>query len=159
MVQAESVAWPAPSALHHEFRQIETDLESATQVPGRLGSSARHLAGVLETHFARQEALVLPPLGLLLPLSRGALSREMAAMLPLSDRLRRELPRLLDEHLTIARAFDEFTVLARLASRPELARLSRKFGTYALLREQVVYPAALVAGDSVRFHLEREPGR
>jgi len=159
MVQAQITGWPAPSAMHHEFQQIREDLEGMSQVPGRLGSATRQLDVMLETHFARQEALVLPPLGLLAPLSRGAISEEMSGMLPFTDRLRRELPRLLDEHLRIARAFDEVATLARLAGRPELARLTRQVQTYALLREQVIYPAAILAGDTVRLRLGREPGR
>jgi hypothetical protein len=159
MVQAQAVAWPSPSALHHEFQEIQAGLEGMTQVPGLLGSSTRHLVTMLETHFLRQEALVLPPLGLLAPLSRGAVSREMSAIVPIADRLRSEMPGLLDELMAIARAFDEVATLARLADRPELARITRQIQTYALLREQVIYPAALMAGDAVRCHLERQPGR
>jgi hypothetical protein len=159
MAPTQELAWPAPATLHHELQQIDADLESATQVSGRLGSTARQLAGRLEAHSLRQDALVLPPLGLLLPLSRGDLSRQMAGMLPLTDRLRHELPRLLDEHMAIARLFDEFTGLAQLARRSDLYHLGRRFGTYALVREQVIYPSALVAGDLLRLHLKREPGR
>jgi hypothetical protein len=158
MVHESAVTWLAPSSLHHEFQQIEADLESVTAVPGRLGATARQLVGLLETHFVRQQELVLPPLGLLLPLSRRAMSRDMATLLPLIDRLRDELPRLLDEHLKIARGFDELAGLARLARRPDLVRLSQDVGSYAVIREQIVYPAALVAGDLLRLKLQREPG-
>lgn len=158
MAVARAVTWSAPSSLHHEFQQIGADLEGATEIPGRLGSTARHLMDLLETHYARQQAVVLPPLGLLLPLSRRVCSEEMDTLLPLVDRLRRELPRLLDEHMIIAREFDELAGLARLARRPDLARLSQLMGIYALMREQVIYPAALVAGDLLRHRLRLEPG-
>jgi hypothetical protein len=157
-MQAQAVAWPSPSALHHEFQEIQIGLDGMTEVPGMLGRTTHRLINLLETHFLRQEALVLPLLGLLAPLSRGAISREMSAMVPVADRLRREMPRMLDELMAIARAFDEVATLARLAGRPELARITRQVQTYVLLREQVIYPAALMAGEAVRRHLEGEPG-
>jgi hypothetical protein len=158
MVHESAVTWPTPSSLHHEFQRIEADLDSATGVPGRLGATARQLAGLVETHFVRQQELVLPPLGLLLPLAHRSMSRDMATLLPLIDRLRHELPRLLDEHLKIAHGFDELAGLARLARRPDLVRLSQDVGSYAVIREQIVYPAALVAGDLLRLKLQRGPG-
>ena len=65
---------------------------------GPLGTAAQALAKVLDPHFVREEQIALPPLGLLAPLVRGDDAKPMRSILPLTDSLRLELPRMLEEY-------------------------------------------------------------
>ena len=101
-----------PSALQVEHRVIHEALLRATKAPGDIGTAARELAGALHDHFVREEEIALPPLGLLAALARGEFTPEMRAVLPMTEALRAELPRMLDEHQAIPAA------TRRLASEP-----------------------------------------
>ena len=60
-----------PESLTQEHREIHAALLRATRLRGPVGAAARNLAKVLDPHFAREEQIALPPLGLLAPLARG----------------------------------------------------------------------------------------
>src|SRR5687767_7190813 len=93
-----------PDSVRTEHEQIHTALIDATKVPGPVGDAARELSRVLHPHFVREEQIALPPLGLLAPLAAGDFNPEMQSVLSLTDTLRNELPRMLQEHVEIAAA-------------------------------------------------------
>src|SRR5688572_26128004 len=94
----QSAVIAIPEAMRAEHEAIHQRLVRATAAPGRTGHAARALAEVLHPHFVREEQIALPPLGLLAPLARGELTPEMTAVLSMTDSLRAELPRMLEEH-------------------------------------------------------------
>lgn len=118
--------------------------------PGRTGEAARALAGVLHPHFVREEQIGLPPLGLLAPLARGKFTPEMTAVLPMTDALRAELPRMLEEHQAIHAATVHLVEAARAESNAEAADLAATLAAHAEAEEQLFYPAALLVGEIVR---------
>jgi hypothetical protein len=60
-----------PQSLQAEHHEIHEALAEATRAPGRVGAAAKELAAVLDPHFARENQIALPPLGLLAPLAAG----------------------------------------------------------------------------------------
>ena len=96
-----------PQSVRTEHTAIHAALEEAQNAPGRIGAAARRLAQVLHPHFVREEQIALPPLALLAPLASGSLPAGARDILPLTDALERELPRMLDEHVRIRAALDE----------------------------------------------------
>ena len=60
-----------PKSVKTEHEEIHSMLVEATKAPGRVGAAAKELAEVLHPHFAREEHIALPPLGLLAPLMAG----------------------------------------------------------------------------------------
>lgn len=104
----------------------------------------------LDPHFRREEEIATPPLALLGPLSRGPVSAEMKTVLPLTDALERELPRMLDEHRRIGAAREAFELAARRANRAEYVRLAESLAHHARQEEEVLYPAAILVGRYVR---------
>ena len=125
-------------------------LEKATKAPGRVGAAARELAAVLHPHFVREEQIALPPLGLLAPLSRGETDLAMRAVLPMTDSLRAELPRMLQEHVAIRAATEKMGRAARAAGNVAVARLAEQLAMHARGEEEMFYPAAILVGDLVR---------
>lgn len=138
-----------------EHAEIHTALVRATKAPGRVGTAARELAAVLDPHFTREEQIALPPLGLLAPLARGELTAEMQTLLPLTDSLRAELPRMLREHEAIRAATLRMGAAARAAGNTAVKRLAETLARHAQTEEQVSYPAAVLAGDVLRARIQR----
>lgn len=139
-----------PEALRIEHAEIHGELVRATQLRGRVGAAARALATVLDPHFAREEQIALPPLGLLAPLARDEDAAAMRTILPLTDSLRAELPAMLEEHKAIAAATRELGRVARAAGNARVAALAEKLLLHARNEEEVTYPAALLVGEVVR---------
>jgi hypothetical protein len=139
-----------PSSMREEHDEIHKSLERATLVAGKVGDAARALAQVLHPHFVREEQIALPPLGLLAPLAKGEFSREMLAVLPMTDSLRSELPRMLAEHTAIHAATTKLKEVARAEGNTAVERLAEQLALHARSEEELFYPAALVVGDMVR---------
>ena len=139
-----------PQAMRLEHMEIHDGLVRATKTPGQVGEAARKLAAVLDPHFVREEQIALPPLGLLAPLSRGEFTPEMREVLPMTDALRAELPRMLSEHKAIRAATVRLGEVAKAAGDATVERLAETLKVHAQSEEEVFYPAALLVGDVVR---------
>jgi hypothetical protein len=139
-----------PRSIREEHEEIHSALVDATREAGRTGEAARELARRLEPHFRREEEIALPPLGLLRPLAGGAFQRSMEDVLPMTDALRRELPRMLEEHRDIAAAARRLESAARDERNAAAEELARRLQAHARTEEEVLYPAAVLVGDLVR---------
>lgn len=139
-----------PEAIHDEHLEIHATLQRAVQEPGPLGAAAKELSAVLDPHFRREEEIATPPLGLLVPLSKGPVTSDMRTVLPMTDALERELPQMLEDHGRIGVARERFEAEARRARKPEYVRLSETLAHHARQEEEVLYPAAILVGRFVR---------
>lgn len=98
----------------------------------------------------------MPPLGLLLKIAWGTVTADMAHILPLTRRLRAELPSMLVEHKNIIVALKRFRAAAQQAGQGEYERLADALILHARIEENVLYPAAILVGDYVALKLEQE---
>jgi hypothetical protein len=144
-----------PTSIKAEHDEIHAELVAATKASGPVGEAARALAAVLHPHFVREEQIALPPLGLLAALARGDASNEMLAVLPLTDSLKAELPRMLEEHKVISDATKRLGEVARAEGNVAVAHLAEKLSLHARNEEEVSYPAAILVGDLVRARLSK----
>jgi hypothetical protein len=140
-----------PAALRAEHEELHAQLAKATKEPGAIGEAAREVARLLHPHFVREEEFALPPLGLLAELARSPVTPEMAAVLPMTRRLKAELPAMLAEHRQILAALDRLRAAAKTAGRPEYESFAAALALHAQHEEHVLYPAAILLGE----HLER----
>jgi hypothetical protein len=145
-----------PKPLQVEHAELHEKLVEATQEPGAVGEAAREVARLLHPHFVREEEFALPPLALLERLARGEVREDMAAVLPMTRRLKAELPQMLAEHRRIVDALDKLRAAARAAGRLEHERFAEALVLHAQTEEQVLYPAAILAGEFVE-HRARQP--
>jgi hypothetical protein len=156
-VAAQEHAHPAspaiPMSMRAEHREIHESLERATKLPGRVGAAARELAAVLHPHFVREEQIALPPLGLLAALARGDSAAPMRGVLPMTDSLRAELPRMLEEHVAIRAATMKLRDVARAERNASVVALAEELARHARSEEELFYPAAVLVGDVVRMRL------
>ena len=138
---------PKPLQIEHE--ELHANLVKATREPGAVGEAAREVARVLHPHFVREEQFALPPLGLLAQLMREGATEEMAEVLPMTRRLKAELPQMLAEHKQIVGALEQLRAAARAAARPEVEHFAEALVLHAQTEEQVMYPAAILVGELV----------
>lgn len=142
-----------PESMRAEHGSIHAALVRATELPGPVGIAARELAAILHPHFVREEEIALPPLGLLAPLARGEVTPDMRNVLPMTDALRAELPRMLEEHVAIRAATMRLAAVARAENNAAVMELAESLRLHAQSEEELFYPAAVLVGDLVRARL------
>jgi hypothetical protein len=117
--------------------------------------AARQVAALLHPHFVKEEEYALPPLGLLTALAEGRVIPEMVKVIELTDRLRADLPHMLDEHRTVVAALRRLAAAARKERKPAAEVFAAKLELHAETEEQVLYPAAILIGEYVKTRLGR----
>jgi hypothetical protein len=147
---AQRAAMQIPQSLRTEHETIHSALVEATKAPGRVGAAAKELAAVLDPHFKREDEIALPPLGLLAPLAAGERPAGVEAALAMTDALRKELPRMLEEHKRIRAATEKLRAAAREAKAPVQEQFAEDLALHARTEEEVLYPAAILVGDIIR---------
>ena len=145
-----------PESLQHEHEEIHEALSEATRVPGRVGAAAKELAAVLDPHFERENQIALPPLGLLAPLAAGETPAGLQDALAMTDALRKELPRMLEEHKRIRAATEKLRVAAREEKATPQEHFAEKLAAHAKTEEEILYPAAILVGDIIRARLAKK---
>jgi hypothetical protein len=139
-----------PKSLQSEHEEIHHALLEATRAPGRVGAAAKELAAVLDPHFARENQIALPPLGLLAPLAVGNTPAGQQEALAMSDALRKELPRMLEEHKRIRAANEKLRTAAREEKSSVHEQFAETLAAHAQTEEEILYPAAILVGDIIR---------
>ena len=145
--------FPIPEPLKAEHAELHADLVEATRAGGRVGEAANEVAKRLHPHFVREEEFALPPLGLLASLTKGAVVPGMADVLALTDRLEAELPSMMAEHKEIVEVLGDLVAAAKAEKKPKYVRFAEKLILHAQTEEEVLYPAALLAGRYVKLRL------
>jgi hypothetical protein len=144
-----------PESLQVEHKHIHEALVAATRAPGRVGAAARELAAVLHPHFEREDQIALPPLGLLRSLAAGETPAGMEEALAMTDALRKELPRMLEEHGRIRAATEKLRAVAREENAAAQERFADDLAAHARSEEEVLYPAAILVGDVIRARVKK----
>lgn len=144
---------PSPLKLEHE--ELHAELVRATQAGGRVGEAAKEVARVLHDHFVKEEEFALPPIGLLSSLARGEVDDNMKSVFGMTDRLKAELPKMLEEHKAVVAALEKLIVAAEAEKKPEHARFAKKLMLHAQTEEEVLYPAAVLIGEYLKLKFEK----
>ena len=149
-VKPGSAAIATPASIGEEHHELHEVLAAAAKEPGALGAAAVKLEAVLGPHFAREEQIATPPLGLLGPLARGQATAKMRDVLPMTDALEAELPKMMEEHGAITAATAELRAAAAAAGRDDIVRFADHLAGHALQEEEILYPAAILVGRYVK---------
>jgi hypothetical protein len=145
--------FPIPEAVKGEHEALAAALARAAEEPGEIGKAAREVERLVRPHCVREETFALPPIALLPQLARGEVTSRAEQVLPLTDRLQRELGSMLEEHKRIVRALERLLAAAHAAERDEHAECARRWIRHARTEEDVFYPAAVLAGRYIRLKL------
>lgn len=142
-----------PRPLKSEHEELHSALVRATNEAGAIGKAAQAVAELLHPHFVKEEQFALPPLGLLHQLAAGEVTSDMKEALVLTGRLERELAAMLEDHKKIIGALKQLLAASRAGNRVEYAEFAEQLIRHAQTEEQVLYPAALLAGRYIRLKL------
>ena len=143
-----------PDSLKAEHVELHEQLARAIKAGGKTGEAARAVEGVLHPHFLKEEEYALPPLGLLSSLAEGNVTPEMRTVTAMTDRLKADLPHMLQEHKAVAAALEKLKAAAKQEGKPEHALFAEKLMTHARNEEEVLYPAAILVGEYVKMKLK-----
>lgn len=139
-----------PGSMRAEHGEIHRSLVAATQVAGAVGQAARDLEQRLAPHFAREEQIALPPLGLLQSLARGESHPEARSVLPMTDSLTSEWAQMVREHEAIGAAAVRLQQVASESGNADVEGLAQGIQLHAKTEEEIFYPAAILVGEIVR---------
>jgi hypothetical protein len=145
---ANEVALATPSSIVMEHEHLHEQLDAAMAVGGETGLAAKKVADVLGPHFKEEEAYAMPPLGLLEAIAHSMpLSEEqIRGAIEMADKLRANLPQMLEEHQQIHAALAELARAARQENRPAQQEFAEALMMHAKNEEQVLYPTTLLIG-------------
>jgi len=146
----------APRSIRQEHGEILQFVTRLAREGGPTADAAQRLARLLETHMHKEEAFAAPPLALLPRIARDNIVPAMAETLVHADWLRENLDTMLAEHRMIAAALEELLKLAGPSPQPGLVTFAETVLNHARLEEEVLYPAAIVAGEYLKMRLGKK---
>jgi|GEM_PF-724402 hemerythrin-like domain-containing protein len=143
-----------PESLGLEHDELHRQLVKAIEEGGKVGEAAKAVADVLHPHFEKEEEYALPPLGLLSSLSKqDKIGSEMKSVLTMTDRLKADLPHMIEEHNRIVTALDNLIEVAKKENKTEFVQFAEKLKLHAKIEEQVLYPTAILIGEYLKLRL------
>lgn len=142
-----------PHAMKAEHEELHIELTKAIQAGGKTADAARKVADALHAHFENEERFALPPLGLLPDLAEGKIVPEMADVLEMTETLKAEMPKMLEEHKAIVAALDQLRAAASQENKPEHVHFTEKLKLHAQNEEEVSYPTAILIGEYLKIKL------
>jgi len=145
-----------PESLKLEHEELHRQLAEATKVGGKIADAAKFVAQTLHPHFVSEEEFAIPPLGILHQLAEGNIEGDMKEVLKMTDKLKVELPKMLEEHKAIVAALDKLVKVAKEENKPEYSVFAEKLKLHARTEEEVTYPTALLIGEYIKLRLGNE---
>jgi Hemerythrin HHE cation binding domain len=150
--RSQELAIPEPLKIeHHELFEA---LEGAIRSGGSTGQAALNVMIVLKPHFEKEEKFALPQLGALENLTKQGASISPAMRTDLiarTETFRAELPAMLQEHKQIGAALVEMEHAAKAENKSSIAALAEKIMAHAGMEEKILYPTALLVGESAKL--------
>ena len=140
-----------PQSLKLEHEELHRELAMAIREGGNIGNAAGVVANVLHNHFIKEEEYALPPLGLLSSLSQGKFNSEMLEIVPMTEKLKQDLPHMVEEHKRIVKELDKLVDVAKKENKKEIVDFGEKLKLHAENEEEVLYPAAILVGEYLKL--------
>jgi hypothetical protein len=153
--KGQATRWKTPESLKAEHEELHAELVEATQAGGKTGDAAKAVAKLLHPHFEKEEKYAQPPLGLLPRLAEGKVTPEMEQILVLTDKLKADLPQMLEEHKAIVGALTRLVDAAKEEGKLEHADFAEKLMLHARTEEEVLYPTAILIGEYLKLKLQK----
>ncbi len=145
-----------PDSLKREHADLHGGIVAASRSGGKTAAAAQAVGQALLPHFEREEAYALPPLGTLLRLAKGDIPPDSDRIIALADSLKKDLNYMLHEHRGIIVELDKLMEAAMEEKRSEYVELAERLILHARTEEEVLYPAAILAGEYLRLRTGRK---
>lgn len=144
-----------PESSKPEHRELHDQLSKARRVGGRTAQAADELMAVLYPHILLEERYAAPPLAILPQLVGGEVTEEMGQIIRSAEKLKIELPGMLEDHRRIVAALKNLMRAAADERHEGYAEFAQKLIRHAQQEEEVLYPAAILVGEYVKLKLGR----
>jgi hypothetical protein len=137
----------APPSLEKEHEEIWRLLIRVQHLSGKTGSIAEKMAKDLKTHIDKEETLALPLLGILKDIVDGRLKNGVAARASLlGSKFEKEYPAMLHGHKELRRILERLKKVGAEEGHLTAVRFAETLEAHSTQEEEVLYPAAIVAG-------------
>lgn len=147
-----------PQSLHMEHEELHEQLKKAIESGGKIGDTAKIVAELLHPHFEKEEKYAVPPLGFLTFLTEQRETKTTSndmhyqnTIITLTDKLKEDLPNMLDEHKKIVSALENLIDAAIQENKPEHKHFAEKLRLHAQTEEEILYPAAILVGEYLKL--------
>ncbi len=141
------ISSPGPASIERTHQELLGLMVAAQHLQGKTGALATKLARNLQPHLDREDEYALPLLGLLRTLVKGKLNlSEAKRASTLYARLREEYPRMTRERQELAKLIEQLKKVSSEEGHPTATRFAEKLEQHAQAEEELLYPAAFLAG-------------
>jgi hemerythrin-like domain-containing protein len=137
----------APASMEKEHQDIWQLLMGVQNLSGKTGSVAEKLAKDLKAHIDKEESLALPLLGILRDLVNGKLSKASAKRASsIFVKFEKEYPGMLHGHKELYKVLERLKKVGAEEGHLTAIRFAEALEKHSQEEEEVLYPAALLAG-------------
>ena len=137
----------APASLEKEHQEIWQLLMGVQNLSGKTGSIAEKVAVDLKSHIDREESLALPLLGILRDLVNGKLTNASARRASsIYVKFEKEYPGMLHGHKELYKMLERLKKVGAEEGHLTAVRFAEALEKHSQEEEEVLYPAALLAG-------------
>ena len=123
---AEQGSFQVPQSIRVQHDQIMTRLATFAKHQDPVGATASKALAVLKAHYAKEEAFVLPPLGLLPRIAKGEFSKDMEPAIAMADRTRAASSEFQKDHIEITSLMNDLIEAGTKTHNDELVRLATR---------------------------------
>ncbi|MDG6933241.1 MAG: hemerythrin domain-containing protein [Nitrososphaerota archaeon] len=144
-----------PTSLEEEHKELMDSIEMLASGDSKIAKSVKQILIILEPHFEKEEETVVPVLGSLGDLASGIYT-DLEEVKERSDALREDYANMLEEHRRIREKVEAASVLAKAEGREDVLNILELLSHHAAVEEEILYPAALLAGKLASMLIIRE---
>jgi hypothetical protein len=146
-----------PSSIKKEHESLLDQIHRITLFQDSAGLVAIKLNDLMQHHFKEEEDFALPPLGLLSLLAGGRIPEQSNEIIVLAERLKSQLTHLSVEHQLINAYMNELRQADSNGSHTEIIEFEKELHKHANIEEEVLFPAAILIGEYLKFKLAIKP--
>ncbi len=148
-----------PTSIERARQELLQLLIVVQRLPGKTGTCAEEVAKYLQPYLDREDECTLPLLGLLQDLAAGTLTlAEARQASKVYARLREEYPRMSAEHRELFKLVEQLKTAGMEEGHLTAVRFAETMERHAQ-EEELLYPAALLAGRLASERAERRSAR
>jgi hypothetical protein len=137
-----------PQSIRYEHVAIIDRLTKEATKDGVAAAVAQRLLVVMKAHFAKEEAFVFPPLGLLDQIAAGEMPSDSVrkSAIDMAERTKAAADELSQEHVQITTMMNELRQVATRANEPGLVAFASDVAAHSLNEVEILEPTTIMIG-------------
>lgn len=145
-----------PKSLEEEHEELMGSLRYASTLEDKTAKAVYELLRTLEPHFEKEEKVAMPLLGVLPDLVSGHRIENLKQIADSQEPLLREYETMFSEHKSLAPLIKKAKDEATKENHKETVEILDALAHHARIEEDVLYPAALLAGTLAKVLLPNQ---